>query len=498
MLISFYLRDISLQLFYSVRHYIFNFIFPLIVHLRTDYIAITNAYTRLPDMTYLLRQLVQPPKMAEYEPHWRFSAHVDEIDEIYRVPEDGIGLLPCTEQGTHTVILESTMATKRQIENNIFYIFGNRVGIAPLTLRERICNYVRENSNLFNFAAENYLKKRGKTLDEWTENMRKSETRGDELAIYAASHLLKMHTSIDHLGGYWSTFTLRDSPDHDTTLNRSDIHMVYMGDSLYCEITDAQEAASSPMNLYLKHNLVRCSVKLDKLSEESLKKVLPSEDSDSVDDSSQDTIIYNPPPMAAKKKKKRRMEGLSIMSPEPRVIGTIYTIKRRSFLCEVEGCNHRSSTRKLHTEHVLRRHRRRYKCGKCGKIFRLLHTYRQHRYTHKEMNFECKRCGKEFFFHSVILRHLATHQKKGKGKFVCHVCGERCKRKHDLSRHLSGHGDKDLHCTERDCAFSTTTQRNLNLHMRRHRGELSYKCPKCGQDFNHSEKRRRHLKKCKN
>ncbi|CAL4064324.1 unnamed protein product [Meganyctiphanes norvegica] len=73
----------------------------------------------------------------------------------------------------------------------------------------------------------------------------------------------------------------------------------------------------------------------------------------------------------------------------------------------------------------------------------------------------------------------------GNSALACMDCGEQCKTKRDLKRHMLLHtGERVLECSQ--CNYKTNRTNRMKAHIKTHTGEKNYYCPKC--DFGSIQK----------
>jgi KRAB domain-containing zinc finger protein len=83
-----------------------------------------------------------------------------------------------------------------------------------------------------------------------------------------------------------------------------------------------------------------------------------------------------------------------------------------------------------------------FECGKCKKIFKWEGSLIIHLKIHHP-EFNCRVCGKKFTHQSNLKRHLKVHS-YGQQKFECQICGRKYNRKDNLTHHLKTHFQETL------------------------------------------------------
>jgi KRAB domain-containing zinc finger protein len=140
-----------------------------------------------------------------------------------------------------------------------------------------------------------------------------------------------------------------------------------------------------------------------------------------------------------------------------------------------------------------------YKCGKCGKEFKLkiglnlhirsqncektqekLHSVRDHDQNNStgftgdlKKTFECYKCEKTFKRKYNLSEHLATHELVK--RFECRTCKKVFKHNSNLTRHLKSHKhEKWFEC--RICRKKFIFNSSLKTHKKLHSAEKNFKC----------------------
>ncbi len=149
----------------------------------------------------------------------------------------------------------------------------------------------------------------------------------------------------------------------------------------------------------------------------------------------------------------------------------------------------------LRTQHAAdSKERRPNVCAECGKAFGTLSTLKKHFRLHTdERPFNCRICGRGF----IQKAHLEAHERghTGEKPFLCNACGkgfvtkaslkEHAKRQHETNE--QGSPNKPHACLE--CGMRYAALSDLQVHRRRHTGELPFKCSFCDRGF----RARRHM-----
>ncbi|XP_050076863.1 zinc finger protein 850-like [Anopheles maculipalpis] len=136
---------------------------------------------------------------------------------------------------------------------------------------------------------------------------------------------------------------------------------------------------------------------------------------------------------------------------------------------------------------------RKYPCKQCDKIFNQwvklkMHVELEHNGT--PPNFPCPQCGKSFIVRSRLKAHLKTHSERK--EHACDVCDASFHNKGLLKRHR-----RALHSTEllfecKHCSKKFAVVEKFKIHQRVHTGERPFECTFCPRTFLHFSDRKRH------
>ena len=142
---------------------------------------------------------------------------------MHKVTRDEIVRLSC--QLNHEV----SAVTKGVDENDMLYhLFAELCGQDMKFMRTWLHLFVCLHKKYFNNMAKTYLTRKGLSLDNWLDSVQDGR-KGDVLTLLGLCMLIEKHALVHlHDGAIWTS--LRDSQNsHDEALDRSDIHLIYLG-----------------------------------------------------------------------------------------------------------------------------------------------------------------------------------------------------------------------------------------------------------------------------
>ncbi|EDL03648.1 mCG4783 [Mus musculus] len=141
----------------------------------------------------------------------------------------------------------------------------------------------------------------------------------------------------------------------------------------------------------------------------------------------------------------------------------------------------------------------RYRCGSCGKTFRMESALEFHNCRTDDKTFQCEMCFRFFSTNSNLSKHKKKH---GDKKFACEVCSKMFYRKDVMLDHQRRHLDgvrrvkrEDLEASGESlvrykkepsgcpvCGKVFSCRSNMNKHLLTH-GDKKYTCEICGRKF---------------
>ena len=110
----------------------------------------------------------------------------------------------------------------------LYHFFAELCGQDMKFMRTWLHLFVRLHKKYFNNMTKTYLTRKGLSLDNWLDSVQDGR-KGDVLTLLGLCMLIEKHALVHlHDGAIWTS--LRDSQNsHDEALDRSDIHLIYLG-----------------------------------------------------------------------------------------------------------------------------------------------------------------------------------------------------------------------------------------------------------------------------
>lgn len=112
--------------------------------------------------------------------------------------------------------------------------------------------------------------------------------------------------------------------------------------------------------------------------------------------------------------------------------------------------------------------------------------------------YHCKSCNLEFPKYHAYMKHKRKidepKKPKPNGLQMCYICGKMVLVR-SLRIHMQGHNPvRQLHICE-FCGKAFKLKHYLNIHLRKHTGEMSYLCEICGVKLLHTKAYKEHMRR---
>lgn len=156
-----------------------------------------------------------------------------------------------------------------------------------------------------------------------------------------------------------------------------------------------------------------------------------------------------------------------------------------------------SSSGSLRHHMLLHEGKKDFNCDQCDKRFASSLTLKAHQKLHDDqiLQYACKHCERSFKTYNNMNRHVrSAHFELSDGKlFGCDTCLKDFKDPSALVAHKKIHdGIRNFKCETCSKAFLTGAQ--LRIHLRIHTGERPFECQDCHQRFNTNGNLKSHIK----
>ena len=119
--------------------------------------------------------------------------------------------------------------------NGLFDIFTRYSHKTPSETRSDMIDWVNENSKKLNKYATFTLRKWGKTVANWLNDMRSENTLGDKIAIYCLSNMYLRHVFVKTSKLFWTTVSHTWNDNEASLRPKCELILMYLGHGRYGE-----------------------------------------------------------------------------------------------------------------------------------------------------------------------------------------------------------------------------------------------------------------------
>ena len=133
--------------------------------------------------------------------------------------------------------------------NGLFDIFTRYSHKTPSETRSDMIDWVNENSKRLNKYAALTLRKQGKTVANWLNDMRSQNTPGDEIAIYCLSNMYLRHIFVKTSKLFWTTVSHTWNDKETSVRPKCELILLYLGHGRYGEYISVVTPESDVLTL---------------------------------------------------------------------------------------------------------------------------------------------------------------------------------------------------------------------------------------------------------
>lgn len=159
-----------------------------------------------------------------------YVKEVRKIPERRKVPVTDINKHGCFR--THSLSEVSDFGDPRSINDHLFNIFADHMGIEIGQLRDEFEKYSIKYKKELSKLSEAFFSRSGITYKTWRAPVKDGHHRGDELAITILCMMLGIHACIDLIDGHWTTI-VDVLTVHEVAYNFCDLHLIFVGRNCY-------------------------------------------------------------------------------------------------------------------------------------------------------------------------------------------------------------------------------------------------------------------------
>ena len=314
--------------------------------------------------------------------------------------------------------------------------------------------------------AEEYLSRKGQTLDDYLEYIKQPGNKGDKLVLSIMACMANISTIVVTKTGVWSTF--------DGDVSDAELVLVYLRKSMFQDMVPipTKPKPEPPHKDVYKHedagkNPNRCITRSMGDGKTTLPSPLP--------------LPTESEPVSSKCRGKHHKRKLRIKIVKERQykIRRWQCMTRKCSLCKIKF----KSTKELN-DHITNRHEYEFLCKyhKCCKSYNSKLSADHHIRHHSSGSYQCDKCSKMFHEKYILEAHLNTHMDHG---YQCTYpkCDRVYKSQAEYNHHLLTHTQlkDEVSCPICDKVFDL--KKYLDEHLKRHSEDLPEECPHCGNRF---------------
>ena len=118
----------------------------------------------------------------------------------------------------------------------IFEIFGAFNDEGPSQVRENVVKLIQQEKDIYSSVGQHHLRRCKLSIDEWIMLMSSDSVFGDELMLYALSHIYQRHVVIFTAHGYWTTVGSDEPLSPLRLLDICEVKLMFIGMHMYSEL----------------------------------------------------------------------------------------------------------------------------------------------------------------------------------------------------------------------------------------------------------------------
>ena len=119
--------------------------------------------------------------------------------------------------------------------NGLFDIFTRYSHKTPSEKQSDMIDWVNKNSKKLNKYSAFILRKQGKTVANWLNDMRSENTPGEEIAIYCLSNMYLRHVFVKTSKIFWTTVSHTWNDDETSVRPKCELVLLYLRHGRYSE-----------------------------------------------------------------------------------------------------------------------------------------------------------------------------------------------------------------------------------------------------------------------
>ena len=147
----------------------------------------------------------------------------------------------------HWVDTRKFLTRRRELPSGIFELFGNFSDESAYTVWNNMIQWVQDNRGNFKIWTSIIRRHKKLTLAEWIKMMVDEDTPGDEIALYALSHMYNKHVIVYTKKYHWTTVVHRVDVPEEAVAGWCDIHLLFIKSYVFGEIKRIRKPGIPPI-----------------------------------------------------------------------------------------------------------------------------------------------------------------------------------------------------------------------------------------------------------
>ena len=136
----------------------------------------------------------------------------------------------------HGIDTRKFLTRRRELPSGIFELFGNFSDESAYTVRNNMIQWVQDNRGNFEVWTSIIRRHKKLTLAEWIKWMVDEETPGDEIVLFALSHMYNRHVIVYTKKYHWTMVVHRVNVSEEEVAGWCDIHLLFIKPYVFGEI----------------------------------------------------------------------------------------------------------------------------------------------------------------------------------------------------------------------------------------------------------------------
>ena len=118
--------------------------------------------------------------------------------------------------------------TRLHNPNGLFDLFGEYSGQKAGEVRDLMVGWIYDNFRNVKDWTKMVMQHKNLEFDKWLENMQKSTTHGDDIALYVLCRMFNKHAFVHNALYGWSTMPYRREDNHADIVAKCDLELVFL------------------------------------------------------------------------------------------------------------------------------------------------------------------------------------------------------------------------------------------------------------------------------